>query len=187
MGRGVVREAGRTEAPLEEGLQRLPSARLTRLGHAGRWRAIRARSSPAPRLERHRPLAVLQTTWRRSRREMKAPMDAYTLRGRLQPALLATLPLAIAVTALFPNGVTGWTALLSVIVACGGAYLLAEFGRDAGKAEGREALCEMGWQADDTPPVARDGPEQAYAGSLPPATRWARPRPDVPECGEREE
>ncbi len=60
-------------------------------------------------------------------------MDAYTLRARLAPALIAALPLAIAVTAFFPEGLSGWTALWSTIAACGGTYLLAEIGRQGGK------------------------------------------------------
>ncbi len=45
--------------------------------------------------------------------DITAPMDAYTLRARVAPALIAALPLAIAVTAFFPEGLSGWTALWS--------------------------------------------------------------------------
>jgi len=61
------------------------------------------------------------------------PVDAYTFRARLQPALLATLPLAIAVTAFSPEGVTWWTPLWAAVIGCGGTYLLVELAREGGK------------------------------------------------------
>jgi len=64
---------------------------------------------------------------------MNSPLDAYTFRARLQPALLAALPLAIAVTAFYPGGVTWWTPFWAAIIACGGTYLLAELAREGGK------------------------------------------------------
>lgn len=64
---------------------------------------------------------------------MESPIDAYTLRARLLPALLAVLPAALAVIAFYPNGATWWAPLWTAVVACGGTFLIAELGRDAGR------------------------------------------------------
>jgi hypothetical protein len=59
--------------------------------------------------------------------------DAYTVRARLLPALIAALPLGIATLAWFPTGILGWGAVWALIVWSGGTVLLAEIGRDAGR------------------------------------------------------
>ena len=74
---------------------------------------------------------------------MEFPFDAYTLNARLRPGLLAALPLAIAVTAFFPEGASWWTPLWGVIVACGGTYLLADLAREGGKK--KEAALFASW------------------------------------------
>ena len=60
-------------------------------------------------------------------------MDAYTFRARLQPPLVTALPLALSVVAFYPDGVSLWTPVWTLFTAGGGAYLLAELGRDSGK------------------------------------------------------
>ena len=62
-------------------------------------------------------------------------MDAYTFRARLLPPLMAALPAALAVISFYPNGATWWTPIWAAIVACGGTFLIAELGRDAGSAK----------------------------------------------------
>ena len=64
---------------------------------------------------------------------MDSPFDTYTLKARLRPGLMAAFPLVLAVTAFFPEGVSWWTPLWSVIVACGGTYLLGDLAREGGK------------------------------------------------------
>ncbi len=64
---------------------------------------------------------------------MKSPIDAYTFRARLLPPLLTVLPAALAIIAFYPDGATWWTPLWAAIVACGGTFLIAELGRDAGR------------------------------------------------------
>ncbi len=60
-------------------------------------------------------------------------MDAYTFRARLQPALVAALPIALAVVAFYPDGITVWTPIWALFSGAGGAFLLAEVGRQGGK------------------------------------------------------
>lgn len=64
---------------------------------------------------------------------MKSPLDAYTFRARLQPALIAAAPLPITVATAWPGGLDWWTPLWTVLVACGATALLAELARDRGK------------------------------------------------------
>lgn len=62
-------------------------------------------------------------------------IDKYTFRARLQPALLVALPLGLTTMAWFPAGVAGWDILWGLIVWSGGTALLAQIGRDRGKAK----------------------------------------------------
>jgi hypothetical protein len=59
-------------------------------------------------------------------------LDLYTRRSRLQPALLTALPAAVTVLAWSPGMALGWGGLWSLIVACGGTYLLSQVARDCG-------------------------------------------------------
>src|SRR5258708_4208741 len=59
--------------------------------------------------------------------------DAYTRRARLQPALLAILPIGIAVLVWFPNSLTEWGVFASVLTSAGGMALLARIARIRGK------------------------------------------------------
>jgi hypothetical protein len=60
-------------------------------------------------------------------------LDTYTIRARRLPMLIAALPLGLAVIAVYPDGAPWWSALWGLVVWSGGAYLLAQFGRDPGK------------------------------------------------------
>lgn len=73
-----------------------------------------------------------------------ARVDAYTFKARLRPGLLAALPLAIAVTAFYPDGVSWWIPLWAAIVACGGTYLLADLAREGGKRKEAELFVSWG-------------------------------------------
>jgi hypothetical protein len=59
--------------------------------------------------------------------------DVYTLRARLLPALFVSLPIALLFVGLFPDLLKGWSAVWSIIVACGGTAMLAQLARDGGK------------------------------------------------------
>jgi hypothetical protein len=59
--------------------------------------------------------------------------DAYTRRARLQPALLAILPIGIAVLVWFPNSLTEWGVFASLLTSAGGMALLARIARIRGK------------------------------------------------------
>jgi hypothetical protein len=60
--------------------------------------------------------------------------DAYTVRARVLPGLLAALPLAVTVYAWKPGDLLSWNSLGGVIAAFGGTILLAFIARDLGKA-----------------------------------------------------
>src|SRR5260370_32495110 len=79
--------------------------------------------------------------------------DAYTVRARLLPALIAALPLGIATLAWFPTGILGWGAVWALIVWSGGTVLLAEVGRDAG--ERKETGLFASWGGKPTPRLLR--------------------------------
>ncbi len=59
--------------------------------------------------------------------------DQYTIRARVLPALLVTLPLGLATLAWFPDGLSGWGAIWGLVVWSGGTMFLAQIGRDSGK------------------------------------------------------
>src|SRR5258708_33616183 len=59
--------------------------------------------------------------------------DAYTRRARLQPALLAILPIGIAILVWFPNSLTEWGVFASLLTSAGGMALLARIARIRGK------------------------------------------------------
>jgi hypothetical protein len=60
-------------------------------------------------------------------------LDAYTRRARLQPALLAVLPVGIAVLAWFPKGFTEWGIFAGLLTSAGGTAFLARLARIRGK------------------------------------------------------
>ena len=60
-------------------------------------------------------------------------MDQYDRRARLMPALLVLLPAALAVVALAPDAIVGWSGGIALIVQAGGSFLLAQIVGDIGK------------------------------------------------------
>lgn len=60
-------------------------------------------------------------------------MDQYDRNARLKPALLVILPAALAVIALGPESVLGWSGGIALIVQAGGSFLLAQIVGDVGK------------------------------------------------------
>lgn len=59
--------------------------------------------------------------------------DAYSLRARLQPALLCVLPFSVALLALSPDLLEPIRAGLLVVASMGGTLLLSHLSRDMGK------------------------------------------------------
>ena len=59
--------------------------------------------------------------------------DAYTPCARIYPAFFVALPLGVPILAWWPVEPSGWKAVWALIVAAGGAALLSQVGRDAGK------------------------------------------------------
>lgn len=68
--------------------------------------------------------------------------DDYSLRARVYPALLTSLPAVTTALLLWPD--PGWEALSSVLVAAGGAFFLANFVRSRGKRLERRLILEWG-------------------------------------------
>lgn len=64
---------------------------------------------------------------------MQLPIDVYTFRARLAPALLSVLPVGLTIIAVYSDSMSWWTPFWTVITAFGGMFLVAEIGRDAGK------------------------------------------------------
>jgi hypothetical protein len=65
--------------------------------------------------------------------DMGIGMDQYDRNARLKPALLGILPAALAVVALAPDAVLGWSGGIALIVQAGGSFLLAQIVGDIGK------------------------------------------------------
>lgn len=66
---------------------------------------------------------------------MDFKFDTYTLHARLAPPLIVALPFALSAIAYAPSLTASFHPLWVVFVACGGAFLLAEVGRDRGVAK----------------------------------------------------
>jgi hypothetical protein len=64
---------------------------------------------------------------------MKTVLNSYSRRARLEPALIAALPLGLATVAWFPTGVVGWGLFWGLIAWSGGTALLAQIAREPGK------------------------------------------------------
>jgi hypothetical protein len=65
--------------------------------------------------------------------DMGIGMDQYDRNARLKPALLVILPAALAVVAMAPDAVLGWSGGIALIVQAGGSFLLAQIVGDIGK------------------------------------------------------
>lgn len=64
---------------------------------------------------------------------MKSPFSTYTLKARIQPALLTVLPLGVVLLAWSPGDSLPAGALWSLVTAAGGTAFLAQWGRDKGR------------------------------------------------------
>ncbi len=64
--------------------------------------------------------------------------DAYDRCARLYPILIVILPLILAFWAIVPDELYDWESLMAIVVWCGGARLLMEFGRDFGLAKQKQ-------------------------------------------------
>ena len=63
--------------------------------------------------------------------------DLYTLRARIQPALVVVLPLGFLLFALLPNHHFFVTAFFGLLMTAGGTTVLAQVGRDRGRKKER--------------------------------------------------
>lgn len=70
--------------------------------------------------------------------------DPYDRQARLFPALLALLPLFVTVGSIYGPKLSALTNLMTVVIACGGLYLLAQISRDRGKALEGNLFSEWG-------------------------------------------
>ena len=70
--------------------------------------------------------------------------DPYDRQARLFPALLALLPLFVTVGSIYGPKLSALTNLMTVVIACGGLYLLAQISRDRGKALEGKLFAEWG-------------------------------------------
>ncbi len=97
---------------------------------------------------------------------MKAPFDQYTFKARIQPALLAVLPLGVLLSIWMPGDSLPAGGLLGLISTGGGTALLAQIGRDRGRKE-QPALWKS-WGGSPTTQLLRfrDSPNQVML------TRW---------------
>jgi hypothetical protein len=68
-------------------------------------------------------------------RQLGSSLDQYARRARLYPALLAALPLPIALVAALPVSGAALAPLWALVSWCGAGFLLAQLGRDLGKAK----------------------------------------------------
>src|SRR5688572_11402368 len=76
--------------------------------------------------------------------DFKLGLDEYSRNARLKPALLTVLPLAWTVLVLWPGGAGIWSGVLSLSLACGGSYLLAQLGWDWGKLKESSLFDQIG-------------------------------------------
>lgn len=77
-------------------------------------------------------------------------VDLYTLRARVQPALIVILPAGLLVFALLPDHPFFATAFFGLLGAAGGTAIMAQVGRDPGRKK-EKAL----WDSWDGPPTTR--------------------------------
>jgi hypothetical protein len=79
-------------------------------------------------------------------KQLTSNLDEYTIKARLEPALLVALPLLFATLTLFPEGFTGFSAIASLFVWAGGSVLLSQIGREWGKRKEPDLYQEWGGQ-----------------------------------------
>lgn len=69
--------------------------------------------------------------------------NPYDRQARLQPALLALVPLVVLVISLYGGKLRPLSTVVSALVACGMLFLLSEFARRFGKA--KEQVLRKKW------------------------------------------
>jgi hypothetical protein len=79
--------------------------------------------------------------------------DAYVRRARLQPALIVSLPIGLAILAWSQDGFTLWAPLWGLLVWAGATSLLAQVARDSGKR--KEPLLFESWGGKPTTQLLR--------------------------------
>lgn len=75
--------------------------------------------------------------------------NPYDRQARLQPALLALVPLVVLVISLYGGKLRPLSTVVSALVACGMLFLLSEFARRFGKA--KEQVLRKKWGEDLVP------------------------------------
>jgi hypothetical protein len=70
--------------------------------------------------------------------------DPYERQARLWPALLALLPLFVTVGAIYGPRASVFANAMTLVIACGGLYVLAQISRDRGKALEEKLFAEWG-------------------------------------------
>jgi hypothetical protein len=83
--------------------------------------------------------------------------DPYVRRARLQPALIVSLPIGLAILAWSQDGLTLWAPLWGLLAWAGATSLLAQVARDSGKR--KEPILFESWGGKPTTTLLR------YAGS----------------------
>ena len=82
-----------------------------------------------------------------------SPFDPYTLRARVQPALVVVLPLGFLMFALLPGHHFFVTAFFALLGAAGGTSVVAQLGRDPGRK--KELALWQSWGGSSTTRLLR--------------------------------
>jgi len=75
---------------------------------------------------------------------MKVALDSYERKARLYPALLVLAPVVATAVAALGTRISILESLVAIAIACGGAFLLAQLARDAGKKGEKHLLKQWG-------------------------------------------
>lgn len=101
---------------------------------------------------------------------VKDLLDPYSRRARLQPALLAILPLALALLAWYPSEARTLGFVWAIVVSAGGTALLAQIARERGKRLEKELFDSWGGKTFNGPVATRGLSEQNNPGPTPQQT-----------------
>jgi hypothetical protein len=75
---------------------------------------------------------------------LKLITDNYERKARLYPALVLLLPIIVTTTAILSSKISVLQSLIAPVIGCGGAFLLAQLARDAGKKIESSLFAEWG-------------------------------------------
>jgi hypothetical protein len=70
--------------------------------------------------------------------------DPYERKARLYPALVCLCPVVVTIIAVLPSKLASIQSLSAVLAGCGGAFLLAQLARDAGKKQEKALYARWG-------------------------------------------